>query len=266
MIKNILGALVAIVMLVFAFRACSPAGINKTGHEYMPDMVHPVSYEANVYSEYEYNHRDVGSTFTKLELSKPRNTVKGTVPRGYTAVSYAGADVVDYIRGKNSPNAIASPVNSYAPFYYTDSEEERTRAMREIRTNPFPISKKGLEAAKPLYETNCGICHGEKGNGAGYLVRDGGAYPAQPANLVNDAMIESTEGRLYYAIMYGKNVMGGYADKLNFEERWQVIHYIRSLQASAKGAKYDDAFLATTGKGAVAAPAAAAAPATPTGK
>jgi hypothetical protein len=38
--------------------------------------------------------------------------------------------------------------------------------------------------------------------------------------------------------MYGKNVMGGYAEKLNFEERWQVIHYIRSLQATAKGLAY----------------------------
>jgi hypothetical protein len=40
--------------------------------------------------------------------------------------------------------------------------------------------------------------------------------------------------------MYGKNVMGGYSDKLNFEERWQVIHYIRSLQASSKSLKYDE--------------------------
>jgi mono/diheme cytochrome c family protein len=265
MIKNILGALVAIAMFAWAGSKCSPAEGNKTGHEYMPDMVHPVTYEANTYSEYEYNNRHDDQEFSRLELSRPRKSVKGTIARGYTGINYAGAGTLDYIRGKNSPNAISAPVNSYAPFYYADSEEERTRAMAEIRTNPFPISKAGLAAAKPLYETNCGICHGEKGDGAGYLVRDGGAYPAQPANLINDAMISSTEGRLYYAIMYGKNVMGGYADKLNFEERWQVIHYIHSLQAIAKGATYDEAFLATTGKGAVAAPVAAAAPA-PAGK
>ncbi len=34
--------------------------------------------------------------------------------------------------------------------------------------------------------------------------------------------------------------MGGYGDKLNFEERWQVIHYIRSLQAASKNVKYDE--------------------------
>jgi mono/diheme cytochrome c family protein len=260
MIKNILGAIAGIAFFAYCFSVCSPAGKNKTGHEYMPDMVHAVSYEANVYSEYEYNHRD-GGEFSKVELARSRKSVNGTIARGYTAVSYAGADAISYIRGKNSPNAIAAQVNSYAPFYYGNSEEERTRAMAEIKSNPFPISKAGITAAKPLYETNCGICHGEKGDGAGYLVRDGGAYPAQPANLINDAMITSTDGRIYYAIMHGKNVMGGYADKLNFEERWQVIHYIRSLQAVGKGAKYDEAFLATTGKGAIAAPVVAAAPA-----
>ena len=30
--------------------------------------------------------------------------------------------------------------------------------------------------------------------------------------------------------MHGKGVMGSYKDKLSFEERWQVIHYLRSLQ------------------------------------
>ena len=32
--------------------------------------------------------------------------------------------------------------------------------------------------------------------------------------------------------------MGGYADKISYEERWNVIHYIRSLQAKELGLKY----------------------------
>ena len=68
--------------------------------------------------------------------------------------------------------------------------------------------------------------------GLGYLVReDGGVYPAQPANFLLEEFVQASEGRYYHSIMYGKNVMGGYADKLSYEERWQVIHYIRSLQA-----------------------------------
>ena len=40
--------------------------------------------------------------------------------------------------------------------------------------------------------------------------------------------------------MYGKNVMGAHADKLSYEERWQVIHYIRSLQAAEQGLVYSE--------------------------
>ena len=53
-------------------------------------------------------------------------------------------------------------------------------------------------------------------------------------------MIAAGNGRFYFAMMYGKNVMGGYSDKLSFEERWQVLHYIRSLQAKAKNLEYSE--------------------------
>ena len=35
-------------------------------------------------------------------------------------------------------------------------------------------------------------------------------------------------------------MMGSYADKLSYEERWNVIHYIRSLQANSKKLKYSE--------------------------
>ena len=33
--------------------------------------------------------------------------------------------------------------------------------------------------------------------------------------------------------------MGSYKDKISYEERWQVIHYIRSLQAKEKKLTYN---------------------------
>jgi mono/diheme cytochrome c family protein len=239
--KNAIGVLVGIALFAWLFSLCSPAGVNKTGHEYMPDMYHPVSFETNVYSAYSWNHWDEQSTFRKAELSQPHRGVAGTIPRGYTAVHYGSADALDVVRGKNAPNAIAAQVNGQVPFYYQDSEEERLRCENEMKANPFPITQAGLEKAKPLYDVNCGICHGEKGDGQGWLVaQPDSKYPAQPKNLIGDDMIGAGNGRYYFALMYGKNVMGGYSDKLSFEERWQVIHYVRSLQATAKGLEYSE--------------------------
>ena len=51
--------------------------------------------------------------------------------------------------------------------------------------------------------------------------------------------IAASNGRFYHSIMQGRNLMGSYKDKLNYEERWQVIHYIRSLQAKATKTEYN---------------------------
>ena len=242
-LKHIFVAVVAAILIT----ACSPAEGNYTGSEYMPDMAHSVAYEANIYNYYHHNTWDSASTFKLKELSDPRLPVKGTIPRGYAGVQFAGgearADVMKNLSGENSLNAISIPLNGSVPYYYGDTEEERLRASAEIIENPFPITEKGLAKGKELYEIFCAICHGEKGDGLGYLVSESNpnaVYPAAPAVLISDDLINSSNGRYYHALMYGKNVMGAHADKLSFEERWQVIHYVRSLQAKEKKLAYNE--------------------------
>lgn len=206
----------AVVITICLFSACQQPGKNSTGSEYMPDMAHSVAYEANYYSY--YYHNTWGSEDEYYKMAGPRKPVKGTIPRSAAGTSKA--------------NALQYP--------YADTEEERSRAIAEIIDNPYPITDKGLADSKELYNTMCGICHGEKGDGLGYLVReDGGKYPAAPANFLLEDHVTSSNGRYYHAIMYGKNVMGGYKDKLSYEERWNVIHYIRSLQAKELKLEYN---------------------------
>ena len=101
--------------------------------------------------------------------------------------------------------------------------------------------KPATSTGKELYDIYCGVCHGTGGTGNGVLYDGPNAkYPAAPANLVNDEFTVATNGRFYHAIMYGRNMMGGYSDKLSYEERWNVIHYIRSLQAKVKNVPYSE--------------------------
>ncbi|MDQ3140913.1 MAG: cytochrome c [Bacteroidota bacterium] len=222
--------------------ACAPAGGNNTGHEYMPDMAHSVAYEANIDNYYFYHTWDSKEVYRNYSI--PKLPVKGSIPRGFAGASATDssskATFAALMDGSMSNNAIRVVGNGFVPYYYKDTEDERNRAMREIISNPMPISKAGLERGKNLYTIYCGICHGEQGDGAGYLVRDGGAYPAQPANFLKDEFIAATEGRYYHSIMHGKNVMGAYSDKLSFQERWEVIHHIRSLQAVSKKLVYSE--------------------------
>lgn len=248
--NNIKYYFIAIIAAAVLY-SCSPAKSDRTGHEYMPDMAHSIAYEVQSYSEYYFNTWDKQSLVNKKRLAQLRLPVNGTIPRGYAGVFFADeahrAEVMSMLHGANAINAMPVPINGSAPYYYENNEDERIRASREIIANPYPITEAGLTKGKELYTIYCGICHGEKGDGAGYLVRDpnpaagdaGGVYPAAPANFMLDTFLVSSNGRFYHAIMYGKNVMGGYSDKLNYEERWQVIHYIRSLQAESKKLKYN---------------------------
>lgn len=209
---------IALVLFVF-LQSCQQPGGNTTGSEFMPDMAHSVAYEANYYNYY-YNNT-WGSQDEYYEFAVPKLPVEGTVPR-------------------SSASTFKIPTAPQVqPYYYADTEDERTRATNELIDNPYHITDAGLETGKQLYNTFCAICHGEKGDGNGYLARDGGAYPVAPAILISDEFIAASNGRFYHSIMYGKNLMGAYKDKLSYEERWQVIHYIRSLQAKEKKLEYN---------------------------
>ena len=200
-----------VVAVMLSLQSCQQAGVNNPGSEYMPDMGHSVAYEANYYNYYYSN--TWGSEDEYYKLAQPKLPVNGTVPR------------------RANGNGYKLPVQGSVPYYYANTEEERARAIAEIIDNPLPITEKGLAQGKELYNVFCATCHGEKADGNGYLVRDGGAYPAQPANFLLEEHVNSSNGRYYHSIMHGKNVMGGYSDKISYEERWNVIHYIRSLQA-----------------------------------
>lgn len=243
-VKYILIALYASLLLY----SCSPAQGNHPGSEYMPDMAHSVAYEANTYSPYNLNTWDSASVVTLKELSYPRLPVAGTVPRGYAGLYFAQQSgreekMQATLNGEADVNAISVPMNGSVPYYYGNTEEERLRAIEEIIENPFPITAEGLEKGRQLYDIYCAICHGPGADGLGYLVSEenqNAVYPAAPANMLLDDFVNSSNGRYYHAIMRGRNLMGAYNDKLNYEERWQVIHYIRSLQAADRDLQYNE--------------------------
>lgn len=229
-----LHVLVLSLVLAVVMASCSPdAEGNFAGSEYMPDMAHSPAVEANTNNYYYYNTWDEQSTIPLHELTKPRVPVKNTIPRGF-ANDKQGEAVSDdgtFVRAVG-----------YTPYHFADSPEGRVAAMEQLLDNPYPITADGLAKGKELYNIFCGICHGEKGNGLGYIYNEdenpNAKYPLAPANFLRDEFYAATNGRYYHAIHYGYNAMGAYKDKMNYEERWQVIHWIRALQAKELKLEY----------------------------
>ena len=116
------------------------------------------------------------------------------------------------------------------PTHISEADTNAAKAMQ----NPYSLNGKDLAQGKRLYLIHCGICHGEKLDGQGPLYTSE-KYIAAPANLIGGKYLNYSAGKIYHAIVYGKNMMGSYASQLDPRQRWQVIAYIKSIQAGKGG-------------------------------
>jgi len=115
----------------------------------------------------------------------------------------------------------------YSLFDYVNTNEDFERAKLELMS-PLDSTQIDLARGKELYDIYCGICHGNKGQGQGNLVKREKILGIPSYDDVGRAI---TQGGIYHTIYYGKNAMGSYANQLNEEERWQVVAYVLDLKA-----------------------------------
>ena len=100
--------------------------------------------------------------------------------------------------------------------------------------NPNPGDAASIQRGKTQYETNCLICHGVQGNGAGpfsvFLQK------RKPANLLQGNALTKSDGYIFVTITNGvQDAMPSLRENLPTPEmRWDVVNYVRSLQKAAK--------------------------------
>lgn len=102
---------------------------------------------------------------------------------------------------------------------------------------PVKFNELDIADGKRKYDIHCGICHGAALDGQGPLFTSG-KYASMPANLKSENYLNFSEGKIYYAIMYGKNMMGSYASQLKEIDRWKVVAYIKKVQSENGGAPF----------------------------
>lgn len=118
------------------------------------------------------------------------------------------------------------------PFLYTIDDAERVRAGLELK-NPFAEDSQAFERGKEVFTAFCMNCHGEKGDGKGYLYTSG-KYIIAPKSLVGEIGQTLKDGEIYHSITLGFGSMGSHASQIRPDDRWKVISYIRNvLQADA---------------------------------
>jgi mono/diheme cytochrome c family protein len=166
----------------------SCADKNSPNYQYMPNMYESVGYE----------------TYEGVE--------NGLFPEGTEAMLPA-------------ENTIS---RNWLPFEFDNTPEGKELAR--VMSSPLDSLDGGenlAEGAK-LYAVYCAICHGVKGDGQGWLVKQ---EKILGVPSYDDVARNITVGSTYHTIYYGLNSMGSYAAQLSSEEElWQVSQYVMKLK------------------------------------
>ncbi len=104
------------------------------------------------------------------------------------------------------------------PAPYTDAE------------NPLPANDEHIKAGETLFVEQCASCHGMSGKGDGEAGRELSPKPANIAYVMKKRI--ATDPFLFWSISEGgaplKTAMPAFKDTLSDQQRWQIIHYLRS--------------------------------------
>lgn len=105
--------------------------------------------------------------------------------------------------------------------------------------NPRTRTSESINRGQFLYLTYCQVCHGDQGRGDGPISSLAGGPFVGVRSLVTDTVSRKSDGYLYGVIVnaqaMGRGLMPHYGDKVRGTDRWDVVNYVRTLQALARG-------------------------------
>ena len=93
--------------------------------------------------------------------------------------------------------------------------------------NPISVSSDGLSEGKAIWLKECKSCHGAKGLGDGTKAEK---IDISCGDFSSKKFQDQTDGDLYYKTSEGRKPMPSFKEKLDKEEVWLVVNYMRTLK------------------------------------
>ena len=137
-----------------------------------------------------------------------------------------------YSQNPNTPNGATNqlPVKGtvpreMVPFDFAKTPEDKHQAGIEY-LNPIKPTVETKAEGKRLYTVYCIGCHGDNGDGKGFLFTSG-RYPFPPASLRTAKVQDVPDGEIFHTISAGIGVMGAHGSQIKPEERWMIVEYVK---------------------------------------
>lgn len=93
--------------------------------------------------------------------------------------------------------------------------------------NPIAPSPAALAEGRQIYRQHCENCHGENGDGKGEKAAELSTAPTDFTDT--QKMDRVTDGEVFWQITKGRQPMPAFEAKLNSDERWEVVDFLRTF-------------------------------------
>jgi hypothetical protein len=98
-----------------------------------------------------------------------------------------------------------------------------------IRNNPIQLDESSLNRGQERFDIYCSMCHGRVGDGMGIVVEKG---LTPPPSFHIDRIRNMPDGEIFDIISNGIRNMPSYKHQVPVNDRWAIIHFLRTLQRS----------------------------------
>jgi len=173
----------------------------------------------DMYDQPRYEPLEASDFFSDgLSARKP---VEGTIPRGGLRNDepfYTGKEEGKLV--SQIPEAAFRATHGRNPQHFNRPYDETSQA--ELR-------RALLERGQERFNIYCSVCHGRLGDGDGMIVRRGFRKP--PSYHI-DRLRQAPAGHFYDVMNNGFGAMASYANRIDVDDRWAIVAYVRALQLS----------------------------------
>ena len=103
-------------------------------------------------------------------------------------------------------------------------------ARDALIATPPPVTAASMRRGQERFDIFCSPCHGLGGMGDGMIVQRG--FPPPPS-FASPRLRASSAQHIFDVITNGYGAMYSYAARVDPEDRWAIVSYIRALQAAS---------------------------------
>jgi mono/diheme cytochrome c family protein len=116
----------------------------------------------------------------------------------------------------------AGGTTAQSPHNFAITPEDR------VRKNPARFTDISVARGKDLFQTQCAMCHGEKGKGKGTLATEMNIAPPDFTNP--EILTKRTDGELFAIIGKGSTPMPGESKRLTARQTWDLVNFLRAVE------------------------------------